>query len=178
MLYAGGTGAPTPTYSINRGYMTVRTLDLDSLYYDLLAKRMADSPLKNPFTSYIATTGNVGSVNQTVRLNVSSGCVDMALATFLRSDYTTNTAAVAGGNLAPNARTAWYFQRGAGMTGLTFATGQWSVNNTLIAYPQPPIDIFGEVLNNLGAWMRWAGTTSTWLTCPAGYPTTSSTPSV
>ena len=150
VLFAGGGAAPTPTYAINRAYMTCRTQDLDGLYYDLLAKRMADSPLEIPFTSYIATTGNVGSVNQTVRLNVSSGCVDMALATFLRSDYTANTAAVAGGNIAPNARTAWYFQRGAGMTTATFATGQYSVNNTLIAYPQPPIDIFGEVLHTLG----------------------------
>ena len=106
VLYAGGAAAQAPTYTVNRAYMTVRTLDLDGLYYDLLAKRMADSPLEIPFTSYIATTGNVGSVNQTVRLNVSSGCVDMALATFLRSDYTTNTAAVALGNLAPNARTS------------------------------------------------------------------------
>ena len=141
---------PLPPTLSTAPYMTCRTLDLDGLYYDLLAKRMADSPLEIPFTSYIATTGNVGSVNQTVRLNVSSGCVDMALATFLRSDYTTNTAAVAGGNIAPNARTAWYFQRGAGMTTATFATGQYSVNNTLIAYPQPPIDIFGEVLHTLG----------------------------
>ena len=139
VLYAGGAAAPAPTYNVTRAYMTVRTLDLDGLYYDLLAKRMADSPLEIPFTSYIATTGNVGSVNQTVRLNVSSGCVDMALATFLRSDYTTNTGAVALGNLAPNARTSWYFQRGAGMT-----------TNTLIAYPMPPIDVFGEVLYTLG----------------------------
>ena len=150
VLYAGGAAAPAPTYNVTRAYMTVRTLDLDGLYYDLLAKRMADSPLEIPFTSYIATTGNVGSVNQTVRLNVSSGCVDMALATFLRSDYTTNTGAVALGNLAPNPRTSWYFKRGAAMTTTTFATGQYSVNNTLIAYPQPPIDIFGEVLHTLG----------------------------
>ena len=145
VLYAVGTGGTTPTYAINRAYMTVRTLDLDGLYYDLLAKRMADSPLEIHFTSYIATTGNVGSVNQTMRLNVSSGCVDMALATFLRSDYTYNTGSVA--NLAPNARTTWYFQRGATAN---FATGQYSVNNTLIAYPQPPIDIFGEALHILG----------------------------
>ena len=167
VLYAGGTGGTTPTYAINRAYMTVRTLDLDGLYYDLLAKRMADSPLEIPFTSYIATTGNVGSVNQTVRLNVSSGCVDMALATFLRSDYTTNTAVAT--NLAPNARTAWYFQRGAGMTTATFATGQYSVNNTLIAYPQPPIDIFGDVLNSLsgldsvGGHDQYMGDMATWL---------------
>jgi hypothetical protein len=157
VLYAGGTGAPTPTYSINRCYMTLRTLDLDSLYYDLLAKRMADAPLEIPFTNYIATTGNVGSVNQTVRLNVSSGCVDMALATFLRSDYANNTAAVALGNLAPNARTSWYYQRGAGMTPATFGTGQFSVNNTRRRHWMSS----AKYSTIWEAWMRWADTTST-----------------
>jgi hypothetical protein len=149
VLFAGGSSTGTPTYAIGRTYMTCRTLDLPSLYFDLLAKRMSEAPLEIPFTNYIAVTGSTGSVNQTTRVNVSSGSVEAVYGTFLRSDYTTNTAAVAAGNLAPNARTAWYFQRGFANT-TDLATSQFSINNSLIAYPMNSTDIWGEVLNHLG----------------------------
>jgi hypothetical protein len=150
VLYSGSTNvtAVTPTYSIGRVGLTLRTYDMPALYYDLLAKRLSDSPLEVPFTNVLMTQGPAGTASQRLTLNVSASSMDMVLGTFTRADAST-ALATAAGNRAPYARTSYYFQRGA-LAAATFGTSQFSINNVLLGSPATGQDVWGDCLTSLG----------------------------
>ena len=138
-----GVANASITYQLSSVNATVDILDIsDGIYYNMVAQRLAQSPLEIPFTNYQTVIGTSGAATQTTRWSTSTDCLTDVIATVKPTNFNNNSANNT--TLLSN-----YFTRNA--SGLSTST--FSVNG--IRYPTIPCDntlgeVFTQTAHTLG----------------------------
>jgi hypothetical protein len=156
-ILACHSSATDKTYKWNNVFATVDILDVsDGVMYNMVAQRLAQSPLEIPFNNVQTVTGGQGAVSSTTRWSTSTDCLEMVIGGFKGVGYDSNTA-------NSNTQLSSYFNRGGSDTGTTVITSsQYSVNG--IRYPSIPCtnatgDVFIDTAHTLGTSQDIVGAT-------------------
>jgi hypothetical protein len=138
-----GVGGAVITYQLSSVNATVDILDVsDGIYYNMVAQRLAQSPLEIPFTNYQTVIGSSGAGTQTTRFSTSTDCLTDVIAIAKPTDFANNSA-------NNTTQLSNYFTR----NGVNIATSTFSVNG--IRYPSIPCDntlgeVFTQTAHTLG----------------------------
>lgn len=130
ILTSHGNSGATLSYKWTGVQGGIDILDCsDGVYYNMVAQRLAQSPLEIPFTNYQTVTGTLGAVTQTTRWSTSTDCLEMVIATLKPSGFDANTC-------NSNTCLSDYFTRGGKATGSVINTSQFAINS--VPYPTIP----------------------------------------
>jgi hypothetical protein len=130
VLSSGNTGdAPTSvSYQLTNTTASVDVLDIsDGVYYNMVANRLASSPIEVPYDNVTTVVGTQSAVSSSTRWSTSADCLTGVIGTVKNVNYNTN---------AHNGVTqlSEWFTRGASYSPITSSV--WYVNG--VPYPSIP----------------------------------------
>jgi hypothetical protein len=133
----------TISYQWTNVSASVDILDVsDGVYYNMIASKLAQSPIEIPYDNYQTVVGNYGPATQSTRLSTTTDCLTDFIATFKSAGYTSNT---------HNAVTGLsdYYTRGLGTNAGGLLTSVFQVNG--VQYPtQVANNAAGHIFSQTG----------------------------